>query len=213
MQHKTYIAGPWRGIPEWNKPAFERMTNCLLEWGHEPLNPHDWDKSEVDSNDLWKVPDDLDMRKVAEVDLFAIVRCCTAICLLEGWEKSSGARAEAFTAHWLGLEFFYESNNVMRISTAIGLLLGKEEPGTDKDILEEALELTKGDRQAQYGPPDQDFARTAAMWKTLFGWEVTSRQVALAMICLKLSRETHQNKRDNLVDISGYARCASLCAS
>lgn len=85
----------------------------------------------------------------------------------------------------------------------------------EEDILIEALRLTSGDRQAQYGPPDQDFTRTAAMWSALFASKMSApfeaRDVAMAMICLKLSRETHQRKRDNSVDGAGYFRCLHLC--
>ena len=81
----------------------------------------------------------------------------------------------------------------------------------NEDVLEEALRITKGDRQNQYGPPDQDFQRTAAMWSALKGVQFTAQDVAAFMIVLKLSRQTHQNKRDNWVDIAGYARCGSLC--
>lgn len=84
----------------------------------------------------------------------------------------------------------------------------KTEP---EDVLEEALRVTKGDRQADYGPPDQDFQRTAKIWSALKGVHFEAREVALFMIALKLSRETHQRKRDNWVDIAGYARCGSLC--
>ena len=79
------------------------------------------------------------------------------------------------------------------------------------DILEEALRITKGDRNASYGPPDQDFQRTAAIWSAIKGVPFEAREVAMFMIALKLSRETHQRKRDNWVDIAGYARCGSLC--
>lgn len=85
----------------------------------------------------------------------------------------------------------------------------------EEDVLLEALRLTSGDRQAQYGPPDQDFTRTAGMWSALFGHKLKepfeARDVAMAMICLKLSRETHQRKRDNATDIAGYARCMDIC--
>lgn len=81
----------------------------------------------------------------------------------------------------------------------------------EEDILEEALRITSGDRQAQYGPPDQDFQRTAKMWSALKGVEFTAKEVAMFIICLKLSRQTHQDKRDNWVDVAGYARCGSLC--
>lgn len=80
----------------------------------------------------------------------------------------------------------------------------------EEDVLEEALRITKGDRQNQYGPPEQDFARTAALWSALFADKLSrpfeARDVAMAMICLKLSRETHMRKRDSAVDIAGYAR-------
>jgi len=43
------------------------------------------------------------------------------------------------------------------------------------------------------------------------GVPFTAREVAMFMVCVKLSRETHQRKRDNWVDIAGYAKCGSLC--
>jgi hypothetical protein len=43
------------------------------------------------------------------------------------------------------------------------------------------------------------------MWSALFGRRFRAEDVPLAMICVKLSRESHQHKRDNLVDIAGYA--------
>lgn len=90
-----------------------------------------------------------------------------------------------------------------------------EAPAPEEDILEEALRITSGDRQNQYGPPEQDFARTAGMWNSLFGDKLKvpfiASDVAMALICLKLSRETHQKKRDSATDIAGYARCMHLC--
>ena len=93
-------------------------------------------------------------------------------------------------------------------------------PNTEQDeqesVLEEAARLVSGDRQNQYGPADQDFRRTADMWNALFGGRgdgesFRPQDVALAMICIKLSRQTHQNKRDNWVDLAGYAHCGNLC--
>jgi len=80
-----------------------------------------------------------------------------------------------------------------------------------ESILVEAERVTSGDRQAQYGPPDQDFQRIAKMWSAIKGVEFTAREVAMFMVCVKLSRETHQRKRGNWVDIAGYAKCGSLC--
>ena len=85
------------------------------------------------------------------------------------------------------------------------------ETESGEDILEEALRITSGDRQNQYGPADQDFARSAQMWSALKGVEFSTEDVASFLICVKLSRNTHQSKRDNWVDIAGYARCGDLC--
>jgi hypothetical protein len=79
------------------------------------------------------------------------------------------------------------------------------------DILLEALEITSGDRQNQYGAPDQDFTRTAKMWSALKGVEFNSEEVAAFLCCVKLSRNTHQAKRDNWVDVAGYSRCGDIC--
>ena len=78
-------------------------------------------------------------------------------------------------------------------------------------VLHEAIDLVNGDRQNQYGPPEQDFARTASMWTAILGTEVQPRDVALCMIALKISRATWQDKRDNWVDIAGYAECGNRC--
>lgn len=86
-----------------------------------------------------------------------------------------------------------------------------------EDILEEALRITGGDRQNQYGPADQDFRRTAEMWSGLFrdmlkeGVSFEPYHIAQAMILLKMSRQLHQRKRDNWVDTAGYARCGQVC--
>ena len=80
-------------------------------------------------------------------------------------------------------------------------------------ILDEAAQITHGDRQAAYGHPKVNFTRTAELWTTLLrgsgtltqAQELTARDVGLLMIGLKLVREAYSPKRDNLVDIAGYA--------
>lgn len=80
--------------------------------------------------------------------------------------------------------------------------------------LVEALRLTTGDRQSSYGHPLQDFSRTAGLWNSLLMEKLkkplTPEDVAMAMICLKLSREQNKPKRDNLVDIAGYVNCLQM---
>lgn len=76
---------------------------------------------------------------------------------------------------------------------------------TTQNILEEANELVNGARQAAYGHPLDDFTRTAKMWSAILGHEVTAEQVGLCMCALKISRQVNRQKRDNLVDLAGYA--------
>lgn len=81
---------------------------------------------------------------------------------------------------------------------------------TDKQesILDEACRLVNGARKNDYGHPYDDFKRVAAMWSAILGCTVHIDKVALCMIALKISRECNSHKRDNLVDIAGYAECA-----
>lgn len=77
-------------------------------------------------------------------------------------------------------------------------------------ILEEAQSLVYGDRQASYGHPLDDFSRTAKMWSAILGHEVSAEQVGLCMCAVKISRQLNKPKRDNLVDLAGYAATVEL---
>ena len=83
-------------------------------------------------------------------------------------------------------------------------------------ILEEAQRLVTGDRGADYGNPYDDFSRTAALWTALLadklrpGEEITAQDAIRCMIAVKLSRDVNAPKRDNRVDISGYALCLQM---
>ena len=116
--------------------------------------------------------------------------------------------AEKAVAEWLGLEIMYQTPPTEVPAGASDK--GKDEE-SEEDILDVAARITRGDRNASYGPADQDFQRIAKLWSALKGVTFEAREVAMFMICVKLSRETHQRKRDNWIDIAGYARCGSLC--
>jgi Domain of unknown function (DUF6378)/Domain of unknown function (DUF4406) len=104
------------------------------------------------------------------------------------------------------------------------------ESGTDEErvtseresVLREAIGLIAGDRNASYGPPTQDFARTAAAL-TATGYRRASpdenilplqpHDVAILMMMVKISRlMATPDKRDSWVDIAGYAGCGAECA-
>jgi uncharacterized protein DUF6378 len=77
-------------------------------------------------------------------------------------------------------------------------------------VLEEASRLVSTDRGTAYGHPADDFARAARIWSVILGVEVTAVQVGLCQIGTKLAREVNSRRRDNLVDVAGYARCVEL---
>jgi hypothetical protein len=69
----------------------------------------------------------------------------------------------------------------------------------------EADRLVHGERQESYGHPLDNFSQTGRMWGALLGIpDVPAELVALMMVAVKLSRETHAPKRDNRVDGHGY---------
>jgi len=85
-----------------------------------------------------------------------------------------------------------------------------------ESILDTAKRITATDRQEDYGHPSADFERTAAMWTAIFSARlvpdarVLAMDIPLCMIAVKLARQAHRHKRDNLVDIAGYARTAAM---
>jgi hypothetical protein len=90
-------------------------------------------------------------------------------------------------------------------------------------MLMEADHLINGDRNNQYGPPTQDFKRTADLLNAL-GYrrvdaedavhDILSSDVALIIAQVKISRIMHsRHKRDSWVDLAGYAACGYECAT
>lgn len=86
-----------------------------------------------------------------------------------------------------------------------------------QSILVEAAKIVDNDRADDYGDPRDDFKRIATIWSTLLenklNVDLTPSEVGAMMIALKLSRAAHSNKRDNWIDIAGYAHCADLCTT
>jgi hypothetical protein len=76
--------------------------------------------------------------------------------------------------------------------------------------LQEAQRIVHGDRRIDYGHPMDDFARTSLIWQAILGIPVTPEQVALCMVGVKISREVNKPKRDNLVDMAGYAETLNM---
>ena len=81
-----------------------------------------------------------------------------------------------------------------------------------RQLLTDADTIINGDRNAAYGPPTQDFDRTAAMWAAYLGRPITAHDVAAMMMLLKVSRIAWSpDKRDHWLDAAGYAACGWEC--
>lgn len=77
------------------------------------------------------------------------------------------------------------------------------------EALREAAQIITNDRNSQYGEPEDNFNRIAKIWTVIFGREVTTEDVAAAMIGLKLARYAAKSnyQPDTWIDIAGYAGC------
>jgi hypothetical protein len=105
---KAYLAGPMRGIPDFNFPAFITATDYLRVVGWEVFNPAERDIQHgfrwaglTGHEDLSKLG--FSLRDALGDDLAFITKEADAIVLLPGWESSKGAAAELATARALGL--------------------------------------------------------------------------------------------------------------
>ena len=74
----------------------------------------------------------------------------------------------------------------------------------DKSLLDEAYSLVTGDRQESYDHPARNFDRIARLWSVALDKDITAEDVATCMILVKIARQLHAPKRDNLVDAVGY---------
>lgn len=81
------------------------------------------------------------------------------------------------------------------------------------DILQRADRIAGQDRSRDYGHPRQNFQRIADLWDVYLANQpgdelrITPQDVAAMMILMKIARQQHTPKDDNLVDIAGYVKC------
>lgn len=78
-------------------------------------------------------------------------------------------------------------------------------------VLNEAAGLISRDRNLSYDEPESNFRRIAAYWNLYLTDHllrpIQPHQVAMILGLVKVAREQHAPKRDNLVDLAGYAAC------
>lgn len=94
---RIYVAGPMRGIKDFNFPAFDDARDHLIVHNWQVISPADMDRTLGQGTN----------RDYARRDTKAILEC-DAIYMLKGWEKSVGATAEHALATWAELTIFYQ---------------------------------------------------------------------------------------------------------
>lgn len=122
---RIYLAGPMRGLPNFNFPRFHAVAKALRMDGHDVFSPaekdnerHGTDISAGNTTGDEKIAAQqhgFNLRDALAMDLDYICKQATTIALLPGWEKSTGAQAEWRTALALGLEIVYLHEEVVRL--------------------------------------------------------------------------------------------------
>ena len=75
----------------------------------------------------------------------------------------------------------------------------------EKSILSEAEEIVNGSRHSDYGNARESFSRIATIASVMTGKELAPEDCCAVLMAVKLVRESFKHKRDNLVDLCGYA--------
>lgn len=108
---KLYLAGPMRGFPDFNFPAFHAAAAALRAQGHEVFNPAEKGMEK----DAPTNQDDLAFRRlVFGLDTEWICREAEGIAMLPRWVESRGAFAEWALANALGLSIIYLPTEVVQ---------------------------------------------------------------------------------------------------
>lgn len=92
MAKRIYISGPITGVPDLNRPAFDRAEASLRAAGYMPVSPF---TNGVDPDADWLTHMRADIKMLVD---------CDGLATLYGWEASRGARCEVSTARGLGFE-------------------------------------------------------------------------------------------------------------
>ena len=98
---RIYLAGPMRGIEQFNFPAFHEAAAELRALGHEVISPAEHDL-ELGFDPALNSLDGFDMEAAMRWDV-AQVLTADVVSLLPGWEASEGVAVELAVARAIGV--------------------------------------------------------------------------------------------------------------
>ena len=82
------------------------------------------------------------------------------------------------------------------------------EPWTRRRVLSEAERCVCGNREHEYGVPEDNFDRIAKLWSAYMGVEFNPVDVSMFMVMLKVARiKSGGGTMDSFVDGCGYFSC------
>lgn len=78
----------------------------------------------------------------------------------------------------------------------------------------DAARQAVADRGLNYGSPEDNFAKTAALWSAFLGRPILVTDVPIMLALLKVARLANDpHHADSAVDLAGYAACLAEVAS
>lgn len=98
---RLYLAGPMRGYPLFNFPAFDEYAHWLRDMGHVVLSPAEHDREDGLDETAERL-DGFDLHAAMRWDLTAVLSV-DAVAVMPGWQQSAGVGIELTVARAVGL--------------------------------------------------------------------------------------------------------------
>lgn len=203
---RIYLTGPITGVPDY-ADMFAIAASQLRSYGYEIFNP------------AVNTHEGRTFRDYMAIDLPEVV-AADAVVALPGWRNSKGSNVEIMTAAYCSIPVLEYAENEslpggfelvdvpVTPQLPFGVVAASDEDGRNVNVIAE--DLIHGDRRNYYGHPFDDYTRVATMVNGAFahkfkeGESFSAADIPIIVILMKISRQMHRTKRDNLIDIAGY---------